>query len=222
MTGPNNSDSVGRASRPTDSSAVGRALSPTRSASAPIIIPRGYRELRIGRVSLEHADYFLTIGLRRPACGLATPEIAQLLNQEFTQLETNGTWHLRTSVIMPDHLHLVVTLLAGELSAAVRLMKGRSAHALRLVGLHWQPSFHDRRLRDEQELAAVFRYVLLNPYRRGLLRIDESWPAYYCCPTDREWFEASTDHGRPFAEWLEPQLPNDSPFPWTKPPESRA
>ena len=153
------------------------------------------------------ADYFLTICVERPASNLADSAVAAELFAQADRMENEGNWTSRSAVIMPDHLHLVVTLRTGTLAAAVRLFKGRSAGALRRAELHWQPSFFDHRLRASDELPSIFRYIQLNPYRSRLLPFTEAWPAYRCCPEDWAWFEPTTNNGLPWPEWADADPP---------------
>jgi putative transposase len=84
---------------------------------------------------------------------------------------------LDTLVVMPDHLHMVVSLLSGgpSLSALIQGLKsrttveyGRGVVALgwpAFKGRLWQKGFYDRVIRDDAELEAVRRYVLQNAMR---------------------------------------------------------
>ncbi len=106
--------------------------------------------------------------------------------------------------VMPDHLHMVVELLPDcELSAAMRLFKGRTSVLLRAHGLHWQRGYYDHRVRNAEDIFPVFLYVFLNPYRADLLAQDRPWEGYYCAPEDREWFDPLVTESCPFPEWLE-------------------
>lgn len=81
---------------------------------------------------------------------------------------------------MPDHLHL----LAGGASERadcrrfVKDFKQRAAFAFkwRTRQRLWQPSFHDRVLRDDEATEEVARYILANPVRAGLVTDPLSYP----------------------------------------------
>jgi len=83
-------------------------------------------------------------------------------------------------VVMPDHVHWLFEL-AGDrpLSRVVGMMKSRAAWLInqgctpgRAV---WAKAFHDHAVRREENLAAIARYIVLNPVRAGLVR---SWRDY--------------------------------------------
>jgi putative transposase len=78
-------------------------------------------------------------------------------------------------VLMPDHLHWLMTL--GErhnLSAVVGAVKSMSSH--RLGCRIWQSGFHDHAVRREEDLVKLARYVVANPLRAGLVRKLGDYP----------------------------------------------
>jgi REP element-mobilizing transposase RayT len=166
-------------------------------------IGRGHEALRRGRWSNSGADYFLTFRTDERRRGLSDSEPAAAIFTEAHKLAAEEIWRLRTAVIMPDHLHLLVTLgTSSELSAAVRLFKGRLAPALRREGLRWQHAYYDHRMRPEEDLLPVFLYIFLNPYRADLAQPRQTWPGYFCSEEDWRWFGELTGASCPFPEWL--------------------
>ena len=122
---------------------------------------------------------------------------------EANRLNVEGVWNLRTLVVMPDHVHLLVVLSEStDLTAAVRLLKGRLTPTLRKSGLRWQQAYFDHRMRSAEDCLPVFLYIYLNPYRADLLRQEETWPGYYCAEEDWVWFGALTQESLPLPEWL--------------------
>ncbi len=163
----------------------------------------GYSALSRGRYSVAGEQYFLTFNLQRPQRGLDGPLLLAHLRAELVTGEAGGCWKVRTGVIMPDHVHLLVQLgHRSSLAESVRQYKGRLAPALHHRGLNWQHSFFDHRLRLGEDALPVFLYIFLNPYRAGLVRSGDNWPGYFCASDDWEWFGRMTDNGTPFPEWL--------------------
>jgi putative transposase len=86
---------------------------------------------------------------------------------------------LHEFVIMPDHLHLLLTP-APEilLERVMQFIKGgfsfRMGKAKR--GLVWQESFTNHRIRDEQDFANHAEYIRLNPVRARLVERPELYP----------------------------------------------
>jgi len=92
-----------------------------------------------------------------------------------------GTAGTLCYVVMPDHVHWLLQLRGGgSLSDAVAGMKRISARRCNLrlgrTGALWQPGFHDRALRRDEDLAAVARYVVANPLRAGLVTRIGAYP----------------------------------------------
>jgi len=64
----------------------------------------------------------------------------------------------------------------------MRRIKGRSARRinqrLSRTGPLWQHGFHDRALRQEEDLRAVARYAIANPVRAGLVKRVADYPLW--------------------------------------------
>lgn len=163
----------------------------------------GYAALRRFRESKAGAGYFLTSNLAKRGNGLEVPELTDLLAQQWRQLESDGCWLVRSAVVMPDHVHLLVELGAVNcLAECTRLLKGRAAPALRARGLKWQEGFYEHRLREGEDVMPVFLYIFLNPYEAGLITKDQTWSGYFCAPADWQWFGEMTAQSMPQLEWL--------------------
>jgi len=163
----------------------------------------GYAALRRHRWSAAGAEYFVATILRRPAEGLTEPRLLEQLETQRDRLEADRVWRVRSWVVMPDHVHLVISL-GGEitLQESIRLFKGRLSSSLRNRNLQWQDGFHEHRLRADEDRLPVFQYLFLNPYRARLIATSEIWPGYYCSPDDWTWFEPLTNSKAPFPEWI--------------------
>ena len=85
-------------------------------------------------------------------------------------------------VVMPDHLHWLDELRGHPLAVLMRRIKGRSARALNVQlgrqGPVWQACYHDRALRQEEDLQCIARYVVANPLRAGLVRHIGDYPLW--------------------------------------------
>ena len=81
---------------------------------------------------------------------------------------------------MPDHLHLLVE---GQSSHAdmrqfVRLFKQRSAYWFKGVrgAQLWAANYYEHVLRNDEATAAVARYIIQNPVRKGTVDDFSSYP----------------------------------------------
>ena len=122
--------------------------------------------------------------LDHPASGptfLNIPKIAAMVvaairdgDQRFHRYE------LHAFVVMPNHVHLLVT---SKTPAAhwLRSLKGFTGHeasgTLTLNGTpFWQDESYDHLIRNDRELASVHRYIETNPVKAGLANKPEEFP----------------------------------------------
>ena len=117
---------------------------------------------------------------------------ATLMRDVLYETSTRYRFHLLSFVIMPDHLHALIVPRPGDtISQVMRFIKGRYArlHNQRVprFGIVWQPSFHDRAVRREEDLAHFIHYIEHNPVKAGLALDPKDYP--FCsanpdCPTN--------------------------------------
>ncbi len=91
-------------------------------------------------------------------------------------------------VLMPDHLHWLLTLRRAPLDAVVRRAKSLAARRINAwretPGARlWQSGFHDHAVRREEDIVAIARYVVANPVRAGLVRSVRDYAHW-----DAAWF----------------------------------
>ena len=86
-------------------------------------------------------------------------------------------------VVMPDHLHWLLTLTGTRsLSTAVSNMKSRAARNTNAVLLRtgpiWQSGYFDRVIRWEEDLVDIARYIVANPLRAKLVASIGEYPLW--------------------------------------------
>lgn len=140
------------------------------------------RDLRKGRFSEHGRTYMITTVVqdRRPI--FADWQIGRLLVAELQASEKIGLAQSLAWVVMPDHLHWLVTLQSGDLPTLIRRVKGHSAisinRALGSRGQIWQKGFHDHALRKDEDVQTVARYIVANPLRAGLVEQIGDYPLW--------------------------------------------
>jgi REP element-mobilizing transposase RayT len=88
---------------------------------------------------------------------------------------------LRVAVVMPDHVHMILTPLVNHeamevfsLAEVMDAIKGASAHKMNKLlgrkGQVWQAESFDHVLRSSESLDAKVIYLRENPVRAGLAR----------------------------------------------------
>ena len=107
-------------------------------------------------------------------------------NERWASLLIDRMYHYRSSayllhefVIMPDHMHVILTPLTS-LEKAVQFIKGGfSYRAKKELGSNleiWQKGFSDHRIRDANDYGIHAIYVRRNPVRKHLCERAEQYP----------------------------------------------
>ena len=112
---------------------------------------------------------------------LKDPRIARVVADAFCAGEKERDfYHLRSWVIMPNHVHLLLRP-NRSLPDITRWLKGSTARQANLI-LHrtgqafWQDESFDHQVRDEAEMGRLVRYIEDNPVCVGLAGTPEGWP----------------------------------------------
>ena len=164
---------------------------------------RGAGALRRFRTSLSDASYFLTLCTAGRTPGLTQDNIPDRIRAEIDSIESDGHWSQRAGVIMTDHLHLLVQL-TGELPVhrCVARLKSKTRACLLEHGVSWQPNFYEHRIRVEDSVEDVVRYIFLNSHRDSSSENCAPYPWFWLGADEQSWFTQRTDNGRPFPDWL--------------------
>jgi putative transposase len=132
---------------------------------------------RLDWVFADHPIYFVTACTFDRKSFLACAEVHEAF-QAFCFVSPNhGVWVGRY-VLMPDHLHLFVSVDEISLSDWVKSLKNSLSKTLRTLGCdapHWQKGFFDHLLRSGESYSQKWGYVRENPVRAGLVAIPEDW-----------------------------------------------
>jgi len=165
---------------------------------------KGYSALRKGRSSQAGAAYFLTVCLAKGDKGLDSARVFPACQSVLARIEIESASRCHGFVLMPDHIHLLIELNETEssLPAVIRLFKGRMSPTLRRLGMSWQRGYFDRRLREDDSIGVVLRYMLINPYRKRLVDLGDEWPFWKCSDIARVWLDDEDGRDQPMPEWL--------------------
>ena len=159
---------------------------------------QGVHGLRRGRFSEIGRVYLLSTVTRDREPVFCSLPAARAVIRALATEDAEGFTRTLAYVLMPDHLHWLVEL--SEPIALARLMQAiKSVSAHRIGAPVWQPGFHDRALRAEEDLAAVARYVVANPLRAGLVDDLVAYPHW-----DTVWLQADGGRANPWAWWWDP------------------
>ena len=114
----------------------------------------------------------------------------------------NVRFDLHAAVVMPDHVHLLITPNRDNegdtfpLSQILGGIKGAAAHAvnsaLSRTGPVWQAESFDHVLRRDENKRATAEYICTNPMRAGLVEHEDDYSWLW-----REWIEGAGDRSDP-------------------------
>jgi len=109
---------------------------------------------------------------------------AHLLIQVLRSLVTERAFDLHDFVIMPDHLHLLLTVHQGTtVEKAMQLIKGRFSfrlsRELNYKGEVWQRGFSEVQVLGRKSLESHREYIAQNPVKAGLVTSADEFPFCY-------------------------------------------
>lgn len=140
--------------------------------------------LRRGRWSESGRVYLITTNTRNRLPLFSRFYLARTVVHQLRKSDEDKACRSLAWVLMPDHLHWLIELRGSSLSELMCAFKSRSSCALYRAGADrrhiWQPSFHDRALRREEDVKAVARYIIANPIRAGLVKHAGDYPHWDC------------------------------------------
>ncbi|CAA0118150.1 REP-associated tyrosine transposase [Zhongshania aliphaticivorans] len=141
--------------------------------------PKG-GDLRLGRRSLSGQAYLITTCTAHRQPYFNNFWIGRGVVTALREVEAATTLAF---VVMPDHLHWLMVLHGNSsLSRTVQFLKTRSAHNVNRLnvcdGRVWQRGFHDRALRQDDDVVAAARYIVANPLRAGLVENVGEYPLW--------------------------------------------
>ena len=95
------------------------------------------------------------------------------------QQGAGGSYTLHAWVVMPNHVHLLITPRTG-VTELLRQLKGYTARqGNQLLGRtgtpFWQAESYDHLVRNSDEFRRIERYIVQNPVRAGLARSAEEY-----------------------------------------------
>ncbi|MFO1201708.1 MAG: transposase [Tabrizicola sp.] len=143
-----------------------------------------YRRLRV-----PGATYFFTVNLAVEGSSILSDHI-DLLREAYRLTAAEHPIDCKAMVVLPDHIHAVWKLPAGDadfsrrwqkikarftMATGLRGVQSRSMLSKREAGL-WQRRFWEHMIRDPDEEGRAIAHCLSDPVRHGLVAKAEDWP----------------------------------------------
>jgi putative transposase len=131
--------------------------------------------------STPGASYFVTTKCFQARATFQVTDVAKIMVETILHYRQKSAYLLHAFVVMPDHLHLLITPGATtSLEKAVQFIKGGSSYSIHNHRGHnmeiWQVGFYDWTIRDMADWQAKIDYIHQNPVRGRLVDKPEDWP----------------------------------------------
>jgi 4-hydroxyproline epimerase len=122
------------------------------------------------------------------SCPLREPRIGELVQNALLRFD-GERYRLFAWVVMPNHVHALVQVLAVPLAKILHSWKAFTSlnvnRILQRTGPLWQVEYFDRYMRDLEHFRKTVRYIENNPVKAGLVKEPAEWPwtsAHYINP----------------------------------------
>jgi putative transposase len=130
-----------------------------------------------------HAHNFGTFFVGAQTAGrralLQSDQVAKLFLETLQDYRKKAEFELHEFVVMPNHVHLLITP-KETLERAMQLIKGGFSHRfgkeITPVAAVWQKGFTDHRIRDWEDYDKHKHYIWMNPVKAGLCEGPEDHP----------------------------------------------
>jgi putative transposase len=114
----------------------------------------------------------------------------QAMRDAVRQVRRHAPFHIDAWVVLPDHMHCLWTLPAGDADFPGRWRAIKTAFSKALPASEprspamtsrgergiWQRRYGEHTIRDDRDFAAQVDYTHLNPVKPGLVKHPAEWP----------------------------------------------
>jgi putative transposase len=106
---------------------------------------------------------------------------ARIVIETLLDCRERGFYRLHAFVLMPDHLHAILTPgPTTSLEKALQMIKGGSSYRIGKELLSrfpvWQPGFHEHRIRSQEDYRQHQHYIELNPVKAKAVSTPPDYP----------------------------------------------
>jgi REP element-mobilizing transposase RayT len=121
------------------------------------------------------ALFFLTVCCaQRGTIQLTQPPVFGVISDAIEYYVDSGKWWVESFLVMPDHWHALIAF--PDMAQMEKIIKNWKRYTAKQGGIIWQDGFFEHRLRSRQSADEKWRYIQLNPVRKGLVGAPEDWP----------------------------------------------
>ncbi len=134
----------------------------------------------LASAAMQSRTFFVTTVTWQRRCIFQSQALATELLATIYHYRAAGRFLFHEFVIMPDHVHLMLTPATGlTLERAMQFIKGGFSYRVgetRPNLMVWEKSFTNHRIRDERDYGQHRDYIHQNPVRKRLARVASEFP----------------------------------------------
>ena len=158
------------------------------------------------RLYIPGGTYFFTLVAdgRRPL--LAADERVEAFRYALRYVQARRPFTVVAGVILPDHLHVLWTLPAGDADFSTRWQMVKTAFSRRVdpptradgSKALWQLRFYEHCIRDDEDFRCHLDYLHYNPVKHGHAQAPGNWPhSSFRHFVRRGWYDPAWGAGAP-------------------------
>ena len=140
--------------------------------------------MQFRRAVIPGGTYFFTVVTAHRYPVFSDGKAVVRLREAFLHVKAKRTFTVDAVVVLPDHLHCLLTLPDGDSDYATRwrLIKARvtqthgSVRDRRTRRSVWQSRYWEHVIRDEEDFRQHVEYIHYNPVKHGYVRSPSEWP----------------------------------------------
>ena len=163
------------------------------------------------RLSLPGSTVFFSVMLEQRGSDLLVRHLPAL-RAAVAEVRRSRPFRVDAFVVLPDHLHAILTLPPGDADHATRWRRikalfsravphrpaQRASHRLKGESGIWQRGYWDHAIRNDEDMHLHLTYCWADPVRHGLVRRAQDWPA--------SSIHRDTRDGRLWQGWVPPLI----------------
>ncbi|MBR1142087.1 REP-associated tyrosine transposase [Bradyrhizobium sp. AUGA SZCCT0431] len=144
--------------------------------------------VRYRRNFIPGGTFFFTLTLDDRRSSALVDHVASL-RAAFRETRSERPFSIDAIVILPDHLHTILTLPPddADFSNRLRRIKGRFTRSIVAAGVPvssdhrgeyslWQKRFWEHTIRDDRDFERCVDYIHYNPVKHRLVATPSEWP----------------------------------------------
>src|SRR5262245_47343914 len=182
--------------------------------------------MRYRRLFQPGASYFFTLVTHERSPIFRDSSAVDLYRRAVRKVRASRPFSLDAEPVLPDHIHLLVTLPDGDADFPTRVRLIKTAFTRSILGHRrshdgpsesriakgeqaiWQRRYWEHMIRDERDFQAHLDYIHINPVKHGLVAAVRLAALHVLAWVERGTYEPwwGSDEMPPLPDWVASEL----------------